>query len=250
MHDAFADVLRPFVCDIDTFHCAYSNVFQEYAGAVVRDYTYGQVTTTGDTVFSLPYLTASAYNRTKPVLDASRGNVGSIIFGPYDFHVVSPSDIDFSSRIIKDKIVMLGALGEESDMHFTPIGNMSGLRLQAYATQSIADHNDIKVMPVLLVLLLSLVVCFMSEVVGYHVIKWSPDLFGLWLKLYYFALIALLVWGAFLCYVKCNYNIPLMLPLCSLALVETSRFIYIWTVRTLRKRTRWSLPQKSIYLTE
>lgn len=243
--EAFHGTLLSFVsefCDLDYGYC---NVYQKHTGGIVREFTLSQNVAGGQAVFSMPYLAACRYSGQTPRKDGI--NVRPIVYSNTDFPVVMPADIASHAELLRDKLVMLGTMSEEADMHITPIGKMSGLKIQAYSVLSCLSHRQVVRMPLAWSIVLAFLLCYLSAFVGYRLIKWSPGLYTLWLKLYYLLVVSLLVWLAFVMFVRYGYNIPLAIPLLSLALLETARVIYIWAVRGLQKKARFKFVNKSIY---
>ncbi len=243
--DAFQGNLRSFMAPVADFSFGYCNVYQQHTGGTVRQFTLSQSTTEEDPVFSMPYLAACRFSGETPT--ANSVNVRPVIYGNVDFPVVKPADVSVHPELLRDKLVMLGTMTEEADMHITPIGKLSGLKIQAFSVLTCLNNGKVNKMSMAACLLLTFLLCYISAFIGYKLMKWSPGLYTLWLKLYYLVLVSLLVWLAFICFVKFGYYIPLAIPLVALALLETGRVIYIWAIRGLQKKTKLKLFSKSIY---
>lgn len=244
--DAFQGNLRSFMASFVDLQFGYSNVYQKHTGGTVRDFTLCQQSSAEEpVVYSMPYLAACRFSGEQP----RKGdiNVRPVIYSNVEFPVMTPDDVKSHPELIRGKLVMLGAMNEEADMHITPIGKMPGLKIQAFTVLTCLTHGEIKKMNMAVSLLLTFLLCYLSAFIGYKIIKWSPGLYSLWLKLYYLAVVSLLVWLSFICFVKLGYHFPLVLPLVALALLETGRVIYIWIVRSMQKKSNDNIFNKSIY---
>ena len=67
-----------------------------------------------------------------------------INFMPTDFTVVSWDEIEQNADLLTDRIVLFGAMHEEGDMHITPLGKIAGLELLAYGVQTLIKGNEVK----------------------------------------------------------------------------------------------------------
>lgn len=68
----------------------------------------------------------------------------NINFCPRKYHVLSPDSIALHPEYIKDRLVLFGAIKDEYDMHYTPLGKMAGVELLAYAIETVFKQNEIR----------------------------------------------------------------------------------------------------------
>ena len=68
----------------------------------------------------------------------------SINFIPRHYRVVHPDSIALHPEYIKDKLVLFGAMKDEYDMHYTPLGKMAGVELLAYSIETLLEQSEIK----------------------------------------------------------------------------------------------------------
>ena len=181
----------------------------------------------------------------KPVKEEP--NVRPIIYSDTDFTVVQSDSVSNNAALLKNKIVMLGTLNEEADMHITPIGKMAGMKIQAYSVLSYLQHRKIVEMSTLTSIILTFLLCYFSAIIGDKIIKKFKVMFLYWLELYYFLIASLMVWIGFICFVRYNYNINLLYPLIGIALVEQARKHYIWIIKMITIHTKWKWVRHSIY---
>lgn len=70
-----------------------------------------------------------------------------ICFLPHEFQCITPDIIrsypEECDDILKDKIVLLGDIHDSHDMHQTPIGRLSGLKIQAAIIETIIGNHGI-----------------------------------------------------------------------------------------------------------
>lgn len=222
----------------------YGNVIQIHTGGCVRKYSIGQ-SLDGAPVYSLAYMAACLYRSRKPHREEPNERI--IVYGNTDFPVVQCDEVVRFAPLLRDKIVILGTESTEEDSHISPVGKMAGMRIQAYSIKSFLYHDNIVQMSRLASVLLALVLCYVSAWMGYLIYKLPQPTALYVVKLYYFALAALLAWVSFICFVKFDYNVNLLYPLLGIALVEEARLHYKWMVSMLQTHTRWKWPRRSIY---
>lgn len=87
-----------------------------------------------------------------------------INFSPMVFRVLLPEEVASHPELIEDQIVLVGAMYEEADRHWTPVGKIAGVELLAYGVQSILYSNEIKETPFFLLCIISLAIIFFVEV--------------------------------------------------------------------------------------
>ena len=66
-----------------------------------------------------------------------------INFAPTQFPVIPADSVFLHPELIADHIVLFGAMNEEVDMHYTPLGKIAGIELLAYGIQTMMKKNDI-----------------------------------------------------------------------------------------------------------
>ena len=245
--NSFDGLVTSFFAPMGDYNFAYGNVLQDYEGGIIREYTLSQKYQE-KTMYSLAYQTACMYTGEKP--HEQEMNERMIVYGDTDFPVVNYKDIREYADLLKDKIVLLGTYSDEEDAHFTPLGKMPGMKLQAYSMLSYIQNRNIQDLPIWFSILLAFIVCYFSSWINYWVPRLWPKVDSYIISCYYFLMAALLVWAAFLSfmYLKCNIN--LLYPLAGIALIETARPIYEDSARILYNKCHWRIFKHSIYLEE
>ena len=84
-----------------------------------------------------------------------------------------PPDSVYEYRhLIEDRIVLYGAMTEEADMHYTPMGKIAGVKLLAYAIETLLKHNEIKEVPMWVTWLLNFLLMVMTILVFDYYDRW------------------------------------------------------------------------------
>ena len=241
----FGTLITSFFAPMGNYQFAYGNVLQDHEGGVIREYTLAQKYK-DKTMYSLAYQTACMYTGEKP--HEQDINERLIVYGDTDFPVIGFKDVKKYANLLKDKIVLLGTYSNEEDAHFTPMGKMPGMKLQAFSMLSYIQNRNIKDMPVWFSILLAFIVCYFSSWVNYWVPRLWPKVDSYIISCYYFLMAALLVWVAFLSFMYLQCNINLLYPLAGIALIETARSLYEDSARIMYNKCHWKIFKHSLYL--
>lgn len=164
------------------------------------------------------------------------GDDVSINFTLTKFNVVPPDSILTHPELIKGKTILFGAMKDETDMHYTPLGKMAGTELIAYAVQTLQEHSEVFKMPSWLLALMSFLLVLLTEV-GYtaygsfakarrnKAIRFVMSssftksfLVFLWL--------AFLGWASYVVFFKYNVSVNLGWALSAMAFLSLSRNFY------------------------
>lgn len=79
-----------------------------------------------------------------------------INFSPMEFRVLQPDEVLSHPEWIEGHIVLLGAMYEEADSHWTPAGKIAGVKLLAFAAQTLVDKKEVYHLPFILQLAVSI----------------------------------------------------------------------------------------------
>jgi len=247
-NNLFKGCVKSFFSEFEDFDWGYSNVNKNINNGCLRGYTLWQKTET-DTVYSLAYYTACKYRGKQP--KAEKLNKRTIVYGNIEFPVVSCDSVLLNKTLLKNRIVMVGTMTEEADMHVTPIGKMAGLKTQAYAVQSCLDHPKVTSMTKVPAIIITLIVCMIAAWGGYFTRKYSPRFFIYWNKLLYLLIGAVFVWLGFLCFVRLDYDITMVMPLLGMAFIERARLHWMWFIDYCASHPQWKrlyrFASKSLY---
>jgi CHASE2 domain-containing sensor protein len=87
-----------------------------------------------------------------------------INFTPTIFTIIPPDSISYYAEHIKDKIVLLGTMTDEYDMHITPMGKMAGVELLAYAGQTLQNRIEVGTFPGWLAAIVSFLMVLLTQI--------------------------------------------------------------------------------------
>ena len=90
--------------------------------------------------------------------------------------------MDRHPELIEGQIVLLGAVYEEADRHWTPLGKIAGVELLAYGVQSIVYSNEVKNTSPAMFAIVSLLVVFLVELLQYLYLERTGKSEGIFTK--------------------------------------------------------------------
>lgn len=161
----FDEKTNQFTKEIHSFFTNYIDVKEGYCN-VARGSLYDSTKRTltrrtcsmGEEKPSLPIHTLSVYTG----IDMSEGEATvNINFSPKEFSVLTPDQILEHPELIQDRIVMVGAMYEAADFHWTPVGKIAGVKLLAYGMQTLLEKKEVKKLPFTSMCVLSFLVTLM-----------------------------------------------------------------------------------------
>lgn len=94
--------------------------------------------------------------------DPAATDEGIIDFAPQAFATVAASDTAAIDSLAPGRIVLLGALHGDEDRHFTPVGPMSGLLIQAYSIDTLLGRPT-AIAPGWLVWIIGIITVFLAS---------------------------------------------------------------------------------------
>lgn len=231
----------------------YSNVGDEHVGSTLRNLTIER-SLQGKPTMSFAAQIATLYrdNALPPTQREDR----LINFRHLDFPVVPCTEIRQNANLLRNRIVLLGTMTEEADMHFTPLGKIPGLRVQAYSIQTILEQHNIITLPTGWQVALSILICYLTTLLQYFTSRFihaRRSVIGiflsnscLYMRFVVFAWIGLITWGSFICYERYDLSIPMGIILVPVMLVGEARYIFIATVKAF-STLRFNPLRNSIY---
>lgn len=199
----------------------YGNLVDNMEKCTIRKYSMAE-NLENRQIYSLSTLTAYTYLKEKPVF-AGHG-VKSIDFTPMIFPIVSCDSIAENKELLKNKIVIIGTSYEEADMHYTPLGKMSGVNLQAYMVQTQLNHTETTDMSTWVSMLWGVIMCYMTIFINTWIRRSSFHLRSLATNFVDFLLMTFWGWLGFYCYNRFDYNINLLYPLAGIGLAGTGLY--------------------------
>ena len=137
--DASKSYLSTVVTPTDTVDArsAYTNLMTFNDNSYIRNYTIAAQGLTPSFAQAITENYCSVFDDT---LTVGETDEGIIDFTPQRFEVVAATDTDAIRSLSGGRMVLLGAVNADEDMHYTPIGSMSGVEIQAYAIETILNN--------------------------------------------------------------------------------------------------------------
>lgn len=138
---AYVSTVRTATDSID-LPTGYTNLIDHSDNSYIRNFSTAPESATP----SFAQAVTETYMRTYG--DSTRHNPtdnGIINFTPQRFKTVNASDVKAIQDLSDGRMVVLGATDSDEDYHFTPIGRLSGIIIQAYSIDSILNDNTIVV---------------------------------------------------------------------------------------------------------
>lgn len=175
------------------------------------------------------------YYAKEKVLDVTDKDV-NINFHPTRFTKIDPSEILQNRAQIEGRIVLLGTLTDETDMHFTPLGKIAGVELLAYAAQSILEKEEIVEFPLWIQVIIAVLLVILTNIMQRTYIDWTISNNNPFIRyvigstyvmgLFTFLWIALIMWITFLCFSLYGVNVETGWPIAAMAFLATARSFY------------------------
>ena len=168
--------------------------------------------------------------------EEKKPSVMSINFSPTEFPMVSADSVSSHPELIRDRLVLFGAISDENDSHYTPLGKMSGVELLAYSVQTLLERNDVCEIPWWAVVLFSFLLVFLTEWWLYCYSVWASNMRNRGVGLFFsnsitkgillFLWMIIVVWVMFIVFFKYNVSVPLGWSLSAMAFLEMARNFY------------------------
>lgn len=230
----FTKVLHSFFVDRGIkVEEGFTNVQHDINGGTVRSYGIKRQAE-GLTYYSLPTRLAIAMEGDSTILKKYDDNC-NIRYSSTHFPIVPFDKITENADLIRDRIVILGAIDDKRDIHYCPIGPTSGISIIAFATNTLINDNAPKELSFGWMVLLSLFLIWFAEVMhetflwGVSHIKWLRTiaergiLDGIYILLYLMLVLVLIDYFVFK---LTSYYYDTAFIIMSILLLDTSRQIY------------------------
>ena len=254
----FSNTLHSFFIEDVPLMEGYANVLSNGTNGSVRQFSISRRTKDME-VYSLPaMLYMAVINDTLPS-SVKEPDDRMINYVPTTFPVVRYDSIEQKADLIRDHIVLLGTVNEEQDMHYTPIGKMAGLEVQAFSLQTLLEQRDITVVREAWLMVLAFIFCYLTQFIQYVAVQYAQRrtdtvsifLSGsfLFLRIITFAWLGLLAWLGFILYIKFNVYLAMTWIFAPVVLVAEARGLYSAFVKTLclKYHQHFSWLTKSLY---
>jgi CHASE2 domain-containing sensor protein len=103
-------------------------------------------------------------------------------FRPTVFPVVPADSLRAYSSLIKDHVVLYGAVNELSDTHYTPIGVIPGVELLAYSLQTIFEQNEVKYLSTTMTVIVSFFIVLLTYLLKNAYMSWATRQKSEWVQ--------------------------------------------------------------------
>jgi CHASE2 domain-containing sensor protein len=148
---------------------------------------------------------------------------------------ISYKEVSQHPELIEDRIVLVGAMKEEADMHYTPLGKIPGTEVLGYAIETMLKHNQIETAPFWVVVIVSFVItlfvvicriCYLDFAKSRGPILKPLLSTALFLGLVVFILVAFIVWISFILFCKFNYSLNVGYGIVATAFIYSATNLY------------------------
>ena len=157
-----------FIEDLPFIQEGYTNALYSEAGTTLRKFT-NYMKLNESPVNSFPMQIFYNYYGDYGVVDTTQLNERFINFSKVNFPVIHFDSIAQYPELIKDRIVLVGTTQKDEDMHYTPIGKISGLKVLAYSIQSLFDNYNIRIMDNGSIWLLAFLASYITQLLQFFI---------------------------------------------------------------------------------
>jgi len=168
-----------------------------------------------------------------------------INYSPLHFEVVGYADVLQNRELIEDRVVLFGATRDNSDMHITPLGKMSGVELLAFGVETMLKHNTVWKAPMWLVVIVSFLLTLLVTAIRLSYISFAKKrhpllrsfmTLQLVIGLLVFVVVAFIVWVGFILFCKYNVSINLAFGIAATACIYNATNLYDTIVELITKK--------------
>ena len=254
---AFQTEVKSFFADSIKVSEGFTNLTDNMQGATIREC----VTVSSlneEKCLSFPAKIAMSIDST---LEVEHDKPNLINYKNTKFNIVKYNEIKYKRDLIDGHVVLLGTIGEEADMHNSPIGKISGIEIQAYTLLMMLEHQKTHKVPGLVNLLFAFILCYIFELILHKTFKsicsYQKNPFMVFLKksnLVTFILLSTMLvslcWFFYYTFIKFDVVFDGTLILASIALVCESRDIYQALIISLKTKYKWRFLYNSIMIND
>lgn len=238
----FVNSRHSFFAPLDGLNEGYTNVQHIDLGGIIRNMSTWHILNQ-DTVYSLSYHVAKTFS--PDISKESYPKRQLIDYTPTTFPVVPYDSIMEYKDKIANRIVLLGAMNDDADMHYSPYGRTAGTNIQAYAVQTMLEHKNILEIGLVWNILLSIIVLVIIDIIQCEITHHANNsryavvqfLFSSAIvkNIINFILIAFLVWINFIVFIQYNIYLNPTIMLTGIAFLVEARLFYSSGKATYKK---------------
>ena len=232
VYDRFDDAIHSFFIPCDFVTEGFVNMPRSIYDETKRNLSIGRMHH-GELQPSFIKLVADKYADTE-VMPLEDKEI-RINYSPIHFEVVSYTDVLQKKHLIEDRIVLLGATKDNSDMHITPLGKMPGVELMAYGVETMLRQSTAWKAPMWLVVIVSFLITLLVTAIRLSYISFAKKrhpllrsfmTLQLVIGLLVFVVVAFIVWVGFILFCKYNVSINLAFGIAATACIYNATNLY------------------------
>ncbi len=230
--DRTDEAVHSFFMPGDSLKEGFVNMPRQLYGGLKRSLNIGRVHQ-GQLVPSFVKQVADVYAGRETVALADKEL--RINFSPLRFSVIPYPLVTQHPELIADRVVLIGAMKEETDMHYTPQGKMAGTELLAFAVETLLRQNTLLVVPGWIVAITSFVLVLTVVILRAKYLRFAAKMpivlktimtIELTVGLVMFIMIAAIVWVGFMLFSQYHVSLNLTYTVAAIAFIYTSNNLY------------------------
>ena len=236
-------------------HEGFVNIQRDTNGGTVRKLGLHRLVA-GHTEYSLTAQVALAATNDSSIVTQSEDC--NICFTSTDFPIIPSDNIMGNEDLIRSHIVLLGAMHDMKDQHYTPIGKIPGVNILAYAIQTLVQRRIPVEIPNWLLLIITFLIMWSTQILQDGITRFLKQADVSTIKYFIgdsgfasgsisIAVIILLVWLSFILFFRFNIYFNSVMAIMGIALLANVRKFYALFVRIIDGRTNWSIVKYSLY---
>lgn len=160
----------------------------------------------------------------------------NINWSPIYFRVIPYDSIADYGEYLADRIVLFGSIRDERDTHYTPQGNIPGIKLLAYGVESMVKQTTITVTPWWVDIILSIIIVMLTKYlfdIAERYVRNHKNRFAriglkatLTMGFLRFACIAIVMYVGFILFAKFNISINIALAVAAIPFIGPAEDLY------------------------
>lgn len=231
----------------------FTNVSYDSSRSTVRKFVTDMLVN-GDTIHSLSYMIASAFDADVECMRSTEPQF--IDYSPTDFNIVPYDSIKQFKNLLKDHIVIIGAMDDDADKHFSPYGLRPGTEIQAYMTQTLIEHNTKKNVNGWIVFFVTIIIVWLTDIMQTEIARLCARSKNMVISIFFqtalFKNVINLIWIGLLLYINFIlftlfdiYFNPAMMLVCIAVLVEARLFYDSWRKAVKLRKNKLAAQQEA-----
>lgn len=241
--NAFNNIVKPFFAkDNDATILGYDNLNDNLEGKCIRSFSFSQQVVNYKAIYSLPAAMMNLNGHDLPKANKTY----QIDYTTSNFISIAYDSIRAYADLIAGRMILIGSLNDEEDMHLTPLGKMSGVQIHAYTLNTLINHSSPKhvsdfwnwIIAIIIGFSVELSICSLNKFLARRKVKIRIFLSESLILLRLLMLLWLSTIGmvSFLLFWKFNIYIETILPLAIAAFIPDVHRIYNAILHSMNSR--------------